>query len=165
MRQLILMLPFLVAAPAVAQSAPSPSPAGPPASAGTPAVTAATPLVITPEQEARIVERGKKATQHFMRFEADSLVAMISPEVVGRMGGKEAVEELLEQIQLMGGKPTGIVEQKLTRRNGRPQLWTEIKFELMGDETVVTRWLFDAEGRITGAGVNPKSQAPAPDPR
>jgi hypothetical protein len=52
----------------------------------------------------------------------------------------------------------------MTRRNGNRQYWRSGTFELFVAEPFVVRWVFDAAGHVMGAGLNPLSQAPAPDP-
>ena len=59
---------------------------------------------------------------------------------------------------------SALVEEKMTRRNGNRQYWRSATFELFVAEPFVVRWVFDAAGHVMGAGLNPLSQAPSPDP-
>ena len=156
--------PVPAAAPAAAP-APAPAPAPTAAPTAAPAAAAApAPVVLTATQEQRIIAVGKQATAYFMAFKADSLAAMFASDALERIGGVAGISQLLAQVQEHGGAPEAIVEQKLTRRRGRPQFWTEIKYSNMLDDTLVTRWIIDVDGKIVGAGINPKAAAPEPDP-
>lgn len=153
MRPLLVALPLfaaLIAMPLASQQ-PAPAPAG-------------APVVLSADQAQLIMDVGKRATQYFMKSQADSLGALFEPEALERVGGVSGIAQMLAQVLERGGAPQGIVEQKLTRRRGQPQVWTEIQYTEMPSDTLVVRWIINVDGRITGAGVTPKTAAPAPDP-
>ncbi len=161
-----LALALLVTPALLAAQSPAPAPAAAATTAAAaPNAAPPAPVVLTAEQEARVLAKGKEALGYFMRFQADSLIAVMDPSVVQRMGGKAPMEEMFEQIQVMAGLPDKIIEQKLTRRRGKPQFWAELSYQNLKDETVIVRFIVEPDGRITGFGANPRSQAPAPDPQ
>jgi len=48
-------------------------------------------------------------------------------------------------------------------RNGKPQFWHTGRFSVM-PEPIQIRWVIEPDGRISGARINPASQAPPVDP-
>lgn len=133
-------------APAAAQSAPAPVPK------------------LTPEQEAHFLALGKTYNRWFLAGKADSLLQVLAPETVENIGGIEGLRSMMNQIAERAGVETKIVEEKMTRRNGRPQFWHAGLFSDFPDDQLVLRWILDSNGKITGVGAGPLAQAPAPDP-
>jgi hypothetical protein len=148
---LLPLVALLAAAPLAAQT---PAPAAPAATA---------PAKLSPDEEARLLELGKKYTRWFLAGNADSLVTVFNPELLPRMGGIAGIADMMQQISDRAGIPTKLVEEKLTYRNGKPQHWYEAEFSELANEPLVIRWLFDPQGKIIGAGINPRSAAPKPD--
>jgi hypothetical protein len=148
---LLPLVALLAAAPLAAQT---PAPAAPAATA---------PAKLSPDEEARLLELGKKYTRWFLAGHADSLVTVFNPELLPRMGGIAGIADMMQQISDRAGIPTKLVEEKLTYRNGKPQHWYEAEFSELANEPLVIRWLFDPQGKIIGAGINPRSAAPKPD--
>ncbi|MES2306826.1 MAG: hypothetical protein V4558_15085 [Gemmatimonadota bacterium] len=119
---------------------------------------------LTPEQEAHFLALGKTYNRWFLTGKADSLLQVIAPETIEKVGGIDGLRTMMNQIAERVGVETAIVEEKMTRRNGRPQFWHAGLFSEMPDDQVVLRWILDANGKITGVGAGPLSKAPAPDP-
>jgi hypothetical protein len=140
-------------APLAAQTTPAP--------AAAPAAAPATPL--SPAEEARLLELGKTYTRWFLTGKADSLVGAFAPDMAEKVGGVEGVQQMMNQIAERAGVETKVTEEKMTRRNGRPQFWHAGQFSDLEDDELVIRWVFDQNGKIAGAGINPKANAPAPD--
>ncbi len=148
---LLTFAALLAAAPLNAQT---PAPAAP---------AAAAPAKLTTEQEARLLDLGKQYTRWFLSGKADSLATGFDAEVLTKVGGAGGIATMMEQITERAGVPTKVIAEKLTYRNGKPQHWYEAEFSELADEPLVIRWVFNAEGKIIGAGINPKSAAPKPD--
>jgi hypothetical protein len=138
-----------------------------PLSAQTPTVApaAAAPAPLTPAEEARFFALGKTYTRWFLSGKADSMLAVMAPETVEKVGGIDGMREMMNQIAERAGVETKMTEEKMTRRNGKPQFWHAGQFSEFADDELVIRWIFDADGKITGAGFGPKGSTPAPDPK
>lgn len=128
------------------------------------AAAAIVPAKLTPAEEARFLALGKEYTRWFLAGKADSLLAVLSPETVEKVGGIEGLREQMAQVADRAGIETKVVEEKLTRRKGQLQFWHAGQFSEVADDLVVIRWLLDRDGKITGAGLGPLAQTPPPDP-
>lgn len=115
----------------------------------------------TAEETSRYMALGKRATDHFISGHADSLLAMMSPEAQEGVGGLDGVRRMMDQIAERAGVVLNVVDQKMTRREGRPQFWWEAEFSEFTEQPLVIRWVFGEDDLITGAGINPKSAARA----
>ncbi len=121
------------------------------------------PVTLTAADSARFLALGSKYTRWFMAGQADSLATGMDPEALVNLGG---VEKILQQSAMLAerrGSETKIVEEKLTRRLGRLQFWHAGEFSEMEGDVFVIRWILDANGKITGAGLGPKSSTPPVD--
>jgi hypothetical protein len=143
-RPLLLLAATLVAAPLAAQTATPPN---------------AGPAV----DEALLLERGRKLTDWLLAAQADSILAYMTEDTRTRVGGRGGITEMSMKIATSAGEQAVVVEEKMTRRNGKPQFWRQAKFDGMMPEPLVFRWVFDSAGYVVGAGIQPLSQAPAPD--
>jgi hypothetical protein len=114
--------------------------------------------------DSALVERGRTLTAWLFAGEADSIVALLTDAARTKGGGREGVLQMSAKLAMALGSETALVEEKMTRRNGNRQYWRSATFELFVAEPFVVRWVFDAAGHVMGAGLNPLSQAPAPDP-
>jgi hypothetical protein len=149
----LALLPFvamLAAAPLAAQTPQSPAPA--------PA-----PIKMTPEQEAKLLALGKTYTRWFLGWQADSLASAFDPETLTKVQGVSGISAMMEQIGERAGTQTKVLAEKMNYRNGMPQFWHEAEFSALEGEPLVIRWIMNLDGKIIGAGLNPKSRAPAPD--
>ncbi|MDX2262824.1 MAG: hypothetical protein SFU84_14120 [Gemmatimonadales bacterium] len=147
------LVALLAAAPLAAQT---PAPAAPPAAA--PA-----PVKLTAEQEAKMAALGKTYTRWFLGGQADSLATAFDAEMLTKVQGVGGITEMMGQIADRAGFQTKVIAEKMTYRNGKPQYWHEAEFSELAGESLVIRWIFSPEGKIIGAGINPKSAAPKPD--
>jgi hypothetical protein len=152
MRRLILAALLAAASPAYAQTA---APAASAASAAAPA----TPQVA----DAILLERGRKLTDWLLNGQPDSILAHMAEDTRQKIGGADGIMQMSAQIAMRAGTPTRIAAETMNRRKGLQQYWREQEFDGNEPEPIVFRWLFDAKGEVVGAGVNPKSKAPAPD--
>ena len=137
--------------------------AAPLAAQTTPAPAAAPAIPLSPADEARFLALGKTYTRWFLTGKADSLMGAFAPEMAEKVGGVEGVQQMMNQIAERAGVETKVTEEKMTRRNGLPQFWHAGQFSELADDELVIRWVFDKDGKIAGAGINPKANAPAPD--
>jgi hypothetical protein len=135
----------LLALPLAAQDAP---PAAPPFKPFTEAETE------------RYLTLGKQIQAWFLAGHADSILAASSPEVAEQLG-LDGIRQQMDLFAERAGTVITVLEEKLTRRNGIPQFWWEAEVTNFTAEPVVLRWLFDEEGKLVGAGMNPKSRAMA----
>ena len=121
------------------------------------------PVSLTAADSARFLALGSKYTRWFISGQADSLATGMDPEALVNLGG---VEKILQQSAMLAerrGTETKIVEEKLTRRLGRVQFWHAGEFSEMPGDVFVIRWILNEHGKITGAGLGPKSSAPPVD--
>lgn len=118
-------------------------------------------------QEARLpadsMEIGQKYTKWFLAYEADSLWSHMTPEMQERNGGVDHLVDMMDQVALQVGTEMEVLEERYVTRNGKPQFWHTGRFSEM-PEPIQIRWVIEPDGRISGAGINPASQAPAVDP-
>lgn len=131
-----------------------------PLAAQTPATTPAlqAPVTLTAADSARFLALGQKYTRWFLAGNADSLLAAVHPSAVEGLGGLEGVREAQGRVAERAGIETKVVEEKLTRRNGRLQFWHAGDFSEMTTDQFVIRFILDENGMITGAGLSPKAQ-------
>jgi len=114
--------------------------------------------------DSALVARGRTLTAWLLAGEADSIVGSLTEAARTKAGGREGVRQMSAKLAMALGSETALVEEKMTRRNGNRQYWRSATFELFVAEPFVVRWVFDAAGHVMGAGLNPLSQAPSPDP-
>ncbi|HEX5819748.1 MAG TPA: hypothetical protein VFY20_12755 [Gemmatimonadales bacterium] len=114
--------------------------------------------------DAMLIERGRQLTAWLLAGEADSIHALLTEASRTKVGGRDGILQMSAKLAMALGSETALVEEKLTRRNGNRQYWRAATFDLFVAEPFVFRWVFDASGMVMGAGLNPLSQAPAPDP-
>lgn len=134
------------------------------------ATLAATPLVaqgpppkpepLSAADSTRLMGLGHRYMGWLLAGRVDSLVGVMTADFVESGGGAAAVAERLGILAERGGQETGGVAERMTRRNGKPQFWHEGNFALFDAEPLVIRFLFDGNGKISGMGMGPKSQAP-----
>lgn len=115
----------------------------------------------TAEETAKYMEVGQQAANYFFGGQADELAAMMTEATLERSGGIDGILQMMDTIAERAGEMLEVKEQKMTRRNGTPQFWFEASFSEFTAEPLVFRWLFDEDGKITGAGITPKSAANA----
>jgi hypothetical protein len=148
------MILALMAAPAAtlaAQGAASPAPELKP------------PLTLNAADSARYLALGKTYTRWFLAGQADSLIAVTDPAALEKMGGPDGFQTVMEQVTTRAGIELAVVEEKLTRRRGALQFWHAGNFSELTTDQLVIRWLIDEHGKITGAGIGPRANAPPVD--
>ncbi|MFN8645741.1 MAG: hypothetical protein U0104_03195 [Gemmatimonadales bacterium] len=106
---------------------------------------------------------GRKYYDWFVSAEADSILAHLSPEAREGAGGLDGVHQAIVDFLTRAGVETELVEEKMTRRNGRPQYWRESRYASFTEESLVFRWVFNDAGELDGVGMGPRSRTPAPD--
>lgn len=153
MRLLAPALLLLVAAPLAAQT---------PASAAPPAAAPA-PVKLTSEQEGKLLALGKQYTRWFFSGAADSLSRVFDTPMLEKSGGVSGIGDRMAQIGERVGVPAKVLVEKIGYRNGQPEFWYEAEFSEFANEPVVVRWVLTIDGKVIGAGINPKSAAPKQD--
>ena len=109
------------------------------------------------------MEIGRKYTQWFLAYEADSLWSVFTPEYRERNGDVDRVVEMMDVLAMNAGTEIEVLEERYVTRNGRRQFWHTGRFSDI-QEPIQIRWVITPEGQIAGAGINPVSQAPPVDP-
>ena len=115
-----------------------------------------------PLTDDQFLKLGKQYTQWFFHGDADSLLAHMAPETQAAVGGRDGILENRARVDERAGVELSVVEEKMTRRHGHPQFWHSGQFSSLEDP-IVLRWVMDDAGRITGVGLGPRNQTPAPD--
>lgn len=133
-----------------------------PLAAQTKTATAAT-FVPSPG-DAELLERGRKLTDWLLAGQADSIHELMTETARTKVGGTEGIRAMSAKLAMALGSETAVVEERMTYRNGNRQYWRQSTFDAFVAEPFVFRWIFDDAGLVMGAGLNPLSQAPAPDP-
>lgn len=116
----------------------------------------------TPLSDAQYLALGHKLTEWFYAAEADSLLAYLSPETRDGAGGIDGINQAVTEFIGRAGVEEELLEEKMTKRRGRPQYWREARFS-EAPEPIVFRWVFDDKGLVVGVGMGPKGSTPAPD--
>lgn len=106
---------------------------------------------------------GRKYYDWFVSAEADSIFAHLSPAAREGAGGLDGVNQAIVDFLTRAGVEDQLVEEKMTRRNGRPQYWRESRYAAYTEESLVFRWVFNDAGELDGVGMGPRSRTPAPD--
>ena len=70
---------------------------------------------------------------------------------------------MMDQVALQVGTEVEVLEERYVTRNGKPQFWHTGRFSELA-EPIQIRWVIEPDGQISGAGINPASQAPQVDP-
>ena len=140
------------AAPALAQSAAAPAA---PSASTAPAVN---------WTDTQWILYGRQLTEWFFAGQTDSIIAHSDPGVLERMGGAKGLLEARDELAGRAGGETEVIVDKMTKRKGNMQYWRESKYELMPDNPIVLRFVFNPQAQIIGIGMGPASSTPAPDP-
>jgi hypothetical protein len=114
--------------------------------------------------DAALIDRGRRLTGWLLAGRADSIYALMTETARTKVGGTAGIEAMSAKLAMALGSETAVVAEKMTHRNGNRQYWRQSTFDSFVAEPFVFRWIFDGAGRVMGAGLNPLSQAPAPDP-
>ncbi|MBK8002604.1 MAG: hypothetical protein IPK12_01385 [Gemmatimonadetes bacterium] len=112
--------------------------------------------------DAALMALGKKLTVWFFEGQADSLYAHLSDGAKANAGGVEGIRQHMSDFSSRAGSEMGVLVEKMTRRNGKPQFWHEGTFSNFPDALVI-RWVFNDRGEVDGVGMGPKSGTPEPD--
>jgi hypothetical protein len=91
--------------------------------------------------------------------EVDSLLAHSSDETRANEAQDPTFRRVSGLIAERAGFEVEVVEETWKLRNGACQYWRTATFSNM-DEPILLRWVMDPQGRITGLGAGPLSQAP-----
>jgi hypothetical protein len=113
--------------------------------------------------DAELIERGRRLTGWLLAGRADSIHALMTETARTKVGGTAGIQAMSAKLAMALGSETAVIEEKMTHRNGNRQYWRQSTFDAFVAEPFVFRWIFDGAGLVMGAGLNPLSQAPAPD--
>jgi hypothetical protein len=144
------MRPFLTGLAALALSGPLAAQAAP-----------STATEVPPD--VRHLALGHQLTDWFLAGTMDSIVARMPDDIKEKSGGVPGLQDARAKLAQRGGEEAQILEEKMTRRNGRAQYWRSAMYTEFPQEPLVIRWLFDDSSRVVGFGLGPLGQTPAPD--
>ena len=113
--------------------------------------------------DAELLARGRRLTGWLLAGQADSIHALMTETARTKVGGTAGIQAMSAKLAMALGSETAVVEERMTYRNGNRQYWRQSTFDSFVTEPFVFRWIFDGAGLVMGAGLNPLSQAPAPD--
>ena len=105
------------------------------------------------------LERARTAAKLFYAASVDSLIAMMTPETLGQVGGKAGLTEGISMVALRAGAEVSVVEERWNMRNGARQYWRTSKMSEFPDDFLL-RIVLNAEGKIIGIGMGPAASAP-----
>ena len=124
-----------------------------------------TPMLAMPvvAQEAPVdtIAVGQRATMFFYDGEMDSLWTMLTPEFQEALVSTETLFERFDFLSERAGDEVAVIEETI-KRKGRPQYWRIAEFDL-APEPLLLRWVISPDGKISGQGMGPASQAPPTD--
>lgn len=101
----------------------------------------------------------RQYTQWLYAGEADSLLAHSADETRAQMAEDGAFARYSQLIAEQAGMELEVSEETWKLRNGACQYWRTAQFSQM-EEPLLLRWVLDPQGRITGIGAGPLTQAP-----
>jgi hypothetical protein len=125
------------------------------------AQTATPATALSAADSTHLMELGHTYTRWLLAGRADSLAGAARPEFLNAIGGAAGLTEQVAMLAEHAGEQTKVLADKMTRRNGKPQYWHEGEFALFTNEPLVLRFILDAEGKISGLGIAPKSRSPS----
>lgn len=111
---------------------------------------------------AAVIAAGQKASEFFYAGKMDSLWAMLTPGFRADIQNQQALTDRLGLIVGRAGFETKVVQEKLKMRNGKPQYWRAADFSSL-PEPLLLRWVIEPDGKVSGMGIGPLSQAPTTD--
>lgn len=110
------------------------------------------------------MEIGRRYTDWFLQFEADSLWTHMTPGFREDAGDPSWAKELAARVTGMAGLRLEILDEEYVTRGGARQYWQTGRYSNM-DQPFMIRWVIEPDGSASGLGLNPASQAPPVDPR
>jgi hypothetical protein len=121
------------------------------------ALAAALPPAAARAQETPVdsLALARQYTTWLYAGDVDSLVAH-STEEMAASGDYARVGQLIAE---RAGVELEVSEETWKMRNGKCQYWRTSQFSAM-DEPLLLRWVLDPQGRISGLGAGPYTQAP-----
>jgi hypothetical protein len=121
------------------------------------ALAAALPPAAARAQETPVdsLALARQYTTWLYAGDVDSLVAH-STEEMAASGDYARVGQLIAE---RAGVELEVSEETWKMRNGECQYWRTSQFSAM-DEPILLRWVLDPQGRISGLGAGPYTQAP-----
>jgi len=125
-----------------------------------------TPTLALPAvaQEAPVdtIAIGQRATAFFYDGEMDSLWTMLTPAFQEGLGSTDQLFERLDFLSERAGDEVAVIEETVKMRKGRPHYWRVAEFDL-APEPLLLRWVISPDGKVSGQGLGPASQAPPTD--
>jgi len=115
-----------------------------------------------PLDTAAAIAAGQKATDLFYAGRMDSLWTMLTPGFQEGIESQQWLTDRLGMVMGRAGLETRVVEESIKMRGGKPQYWRVAEFSSM-PEPLLLRWVIAPDGRISGLGMGPLSQAPPTD--
>lgn len=108
------------------------------------------------------LELGRKYATWFLKGEADSLAARMSPTLLERLGGPDGVRQGMVQLEMQVGNFVKLVEEQFVWRGDARQYWYTAQMTAL-PEPIVLRFVMQPSGAVSGLGMNPLSRNPPVD--
>lgn len=110
-------------------------------------------------QDPGAFERGQTLTGWLLDGDVDALLAVMSPQFVSAVGGRDGLARLVGQLAEQAGAEVEVLEEVAFREAGHTTYYRVSEFEQIPSATA--RWVWDSTGTVIGATVNPTPE-PAP---
>ena len=108
------------------------------------------------------LELGRKWSLWFLGGRADSLASAMAPDMLQSHGGVAGITEAQAMVAERAGLMKSVMEEKFVWRNGQRQYWRTMAMSVL-PEPFLLRFVMTSDGRISGVGLGPLSEAPPVD--
>lgn len=108
------------------------------------------------------LERARHYAKWFFTGEADSLLAVMTPEFVESIGGRAGLMEGLSMIGTRAGDELEVAEERWNWRGNARQYWRSSRVSILDDQFLL-RLVLTSDGKLGGVGMGPLRNAPPVD--
>lgn len=115
-----------------------------------------------PHLPADSMELGETYMEYVLDYDASSLWDVLTEDARERLGSVGELRDQMGQIFRQIGSQERVVDQRYWMRDGKPQYWHTAEFSEF-PEPMVFRFVIEPDGKISGLGLNPRSQNPPVD--
>ena len=115
-----------------------------------------------PHLPADSMELGETYMEYVLDYDASSLWDALTDDARERLGSVGELRDQMGQIFRQIGSQERVIDQRYWMREGKPQYWHTAEFSEF-PEPMVFRFVIEPDGRISGLGLNPRSQNPPVD--
>ena len=104
------------------------------------------------------IERGRRASEALVAGDAAALEARLTGEMLRALGGPGGLVRFAREVRATAGPEQALIREAVYEDGPHSIYYRESRFEKM--PLVTTQWVFDPDGRISGAWIGP-SPTPA----